>query len=300
MTANAISRREYLEAEAIYILRARAEFERPTLLFSGGKDSVVLAHLAAKAFRPSPLPFPFLHIDTGHHFPETLVFRDAHAERLRAHLIVRSVEDSIRRGSAADERGKFPSRNRQQAVTLVESITELKLDACIGGGRRDEEKARAKERIFSVRNDFGQWEPRLQRPELWSILNGRIQEGENVRVFPLSNWTELDVWRYIQAEDIPLPSLYFAHDRDCIVRDGLLFPVSPFIRLDPSDDVQRTRVRFRTVGDITCSAAFQSEVSDVCGIIDELRESDLTERGSRLDDQRSEAAMEDRKREGYF
>ncbi len=296
-----MSHLEYLEAEAIYILReTRAQFESPTLLFSGGKDSVVLAHLAEKAFRPSPLPFTFLHIDTGHNFPETLAFRDDYAERSRARLIVRSVEDSIRRGTATDERGKYPSRNRQQAVTLVEAIAELKLDACIGGGRRDEEKARAKERVFSVRNDFGQWEPRLQRPELWNILNGRIHAGENVRVFPLSNWTELDVWRYIQAEGILLPNLYFAHDRDCIVRDGLLFPVSPFIRLDPSDDVKRTRVRFRTIGDMTCTAAFQSAVSDVIGIIDELRASDLTERGSRIDDQRSEAAMEDRKREGYF
>lgn len=301
MTANAISHIENLEAEAIYILReTQAQFDRPTLLFSGGKDSVVLAHLSAKAFRPAPIPFPFLHIDTGHNFPETLAFRDDCAERLRARLIVRSVEDSIRRGTATDERGKFPSRNRQQAVTLVEAITELKLDACIGGGRRDEEKARAKERVFSVRNDFGQWEPRLQRPELWNILNGRIHEGENVRVFPLSNWTELDVWRYIQTEDISLPSLYFAHDRDCVVRDGMLLPVSPYIRLDPGDDVTRTRVRFRTVGDMTCTAALQSEASDVTGIIDELRVSDLTERGSRIDDQRSEAAMEDRKREGYF
>ncbi len=298
---NSLSHLERLEAEAVTILReTAAQFERPVLLFSGGKDSITLGHLAWKAFRPAASPFPYLHIDTGHNFPEALAFRDEFVSRMGAKLIVRSVEDTIRRGRAAEEKGKFPSRNRQQAVTLVDAIAELKLDACIGGGRRDEEKARAKERIFSVRDEFGGWEPRLQRPELWTLLNGRIHVGENVRVFPLSNWTELDVWQYIRAENIPLPELYFAHTRRCIVRDGLLFPVSPFMRSDPDDDVRELPIRFRTVGDMTCTAAFPSEVRDVNGIIDELRASDLTERGSRLDDQMSEAAMEDRKREGYF
>jgi sulfate adenylyltransferase subunit 2 len=292
---------ERLEAEAIFILReTAAQFERPVILFSGGKDSITLAHLAHKAFRPAPSPFPYLHIDTGHNFPEALAFRDDYAQQMGAKLIVRLVEDTIRQGRAVEEKGKFPSRNRQQATTLVDAIAELKLDACIGGGRRDEEKARAKERIFSVRDEFGGWEPRLQRPELWNLLNGRIHVGENVRVFPLSNWTELDVWQYIRTENIPLPSLYFTHQRECIRRDGLLFPVSPFMRRDPDDDVRPTQIRFRTVGDMTCTAAFLSDVNDVDGIIDELRASDLTERGSRLDDQRSEAAMEDRKREGYF
>jgi sulfate adenylyltransferase subunit 2 len=301
VSAQSLSNLERLEAEAIFILReTAAQFERPVLLFSGGKDSITLAHLASKAFCPAHSPFAYLHIDTGHNFPETLVFRDQFAARMGAKLIVRLVEDTIRQGRAAEEKGKFPSRNRQQAVTLVDAIAELKLDACIGGGRRDEEKARAKERIFSVRDEFGGWEPRLQRPELWNLLNGRIHVGENVRVFPLSNWTELDVWQYIRAEQIPLPDLYFAHQRSCLTRDGLLFPVSPFVRIDPGDDVRSLQIRFRTVGDMTCTAAFLSEVRNVDGIIDELRASDLTERGSRLDDQRSDAAMEDRKREGYF
>jgi len=301
MTSHTLSHLERLEAEAIYILReTAAQFERPALLFSGGKDSITLAHLSRKAFAPGRIPFPFLHVDTGHNFPETLEFRDRYVAELGVTLLVRSVEESIKAGRASEEKGKFPSRNRQQAVTLVDAISELRLDACIGGGRRDEEKARAKERIFSVRDDFGGWEPRRQRPELWNILNGKIQPGENVRVFPLSNWTELDVWQYIRAENMPLPSIYFTHPRRCIVRDGVLFPVSPFIRLDPEDEILDTRVRFRTVGDMTCTAAFKSEVDNVDGILDELRASTMTERGSRLDDQRSEAAMEDRKREGYF
>ena len=301
MTSHVLSHLDRLESEAVHILReTAAQFERPVLLFSGGKDSITLAHLAQKAFRPGRIPFPFLHIDTGHNFPETLAFRDEFAASLGVKLIVRTVEDSIKSGRATEEKGKFPSRNRQQAVTLVDAIAELRLDACIGGGRRDEEKARAKERIFSVRDEFGQWEPRRQRPELWNILNGRIQPGENVRVFPLSNWTELDVWQYIREENIPLPSIYFTHPRQCIVRDGILFPVSPFIRIDPGDQILDTQVRFRTIGDMTCTAAFASEVRSVDGILDEIRASTMTERGSRLDDQRSEAAMEDRKREGYF
>jgi len=292
---------ERLESEAVYIFReTAAQFERPVILFSGGKDSITLAHLAVKAFAPAKMPFQFLHIDTGHNFPETLDFRDSFIRAMGGTLIVRFVEDTIQQGRAAEEGGKFPSRNRQQAVTLLDAISELKLDACIGGGRRDEEKARAKERIFSIRNEFGQWEPRRQRPEIWNILNGRISHGENVRVFPLSNWTELDVWQYIKFEKIPLPSIYFTHQRRCITREGVLFPVSPFVRIDSGDEVLERHVRFRTVGDMTCTAAFESKVSNVDGIIDELRASTITERGSRLDDRRSEAAMEDRKKEGYF
>lgn len=301
MTTDVLHHLERLESEAIYILReTAAQFERPVLLFSGGKDSITLAHLSRKAFAPGRIPFPFLHIDTGHNFPETLEFRDQYVKSLGVNLMVRLVEDSIKAGRAGEEKGKFPSRNRQQAVTLVDTIAELRLDACIGGGRRDEEKARAKERIFSVRDEFGQWEPRRQRPELWNLLNGRIMPGENVRVFPLSNWTELDVWEYIRHENMPLPSLYFTHLRRCIEREGILFPVSGFIRLDPEDVILESQVRFRTVGDMTCTAAFPSQVTHVDGIIDELYASTMTERGSRLDDQRSEAAMEDRKREGYF
>jgi sulfate adenylyltransferase subunit 2 len=301
MTSDEFHHLERLESEAIYILReTAAQFERPVLLFSGGKDSITLAHLSRKAFDPGRIPFPFLHIDTGHNFPETLEFRDHYVESLGVKLLCRLVEDTIKAGRAGEEKGKFPSRNRQQAVTLVDAIAELRLDACIGGGRRDEEKARAKERIFSVRDEFGQWEPRRQRPELWNLLNGRIMPGENVRVFPLSNWTELDVWEYIRRENIPLPSLYFTHSRRCIEREGILFPVSPYIRLDPEDVILDKQVRFRTVGDMTCTAAFPSHVTSVDGIISELYVSTMTERGSRLDDQRSEAAMEDRKREGYF
>lgn len=296
-----LSHLDHLEAEAIYILReTAAQFERPALLFSGGKDSITLLWLSVKAFAPAPVPFPLLHVDTGHNFEETLHYRDELVARTGARLLVRLVEDSIRKGRAVEEKGKFPSRNAIQSVTLLDSIEELKLDACIGGGRRDEEKARAKERVFSIRDVFGQWEPRLQRPELWNTFNGRIAPGENVRVFPLSNWTELDVWEYLRREKVPLPSIYFAHRRRCILRDGQWFPVSPFITIDAGDTVEERTVRFRTVGDMTCTAAVESAAADVETIIHEIASSRITERGARLDDKRSEAAMEERKRQGYF
>lgn len=290
-----------LEAESIHILREVAsQFERPALLFSGGKDSITLVHLARKAFWPAPIPFPLVHIDTGHNFPEALQFRDQLAEKFNAKLIVRLVEDSIRKGTAAEEKGKFPSRNGIQTVTLLETIEEFGFDSCIGGARRDEEKARAKERIFSVRDEFGVWDPKLQRPELWHLYNGKIFPGENVRVFPLSNWTELDVWNYIQAESIEIPNLYFSHERECILMQGLWFPVSEFIQIDPDDRLEKKQVRFRTVGDMTCTAAVESEADTLEKVISEIREARTTERGSRLDDKRSEAAMEERKRGGYF
>lgn len=289
-----------LEAEAIYILReTAAQFERPALLFSGGKDSITLVHLSLKAFRPSRFPYPLVHIDTGHNFPEAITYRDEMAARIDEKLIVRNVQDSINRGTAIEEKGRFASRNTLQTVTLLETIEEFRFDACIGGARRDEEKARAKERIFSVRDSFGQWDPRLQRPELWNIYNGKIQPGENVRVFPLSNWTELDVWNYIRLEQIPIPNLYFAHKRQVFEKDGILFPVSDFIKLE-KEPVSETEVRFRTVGDMTCTAAVASRASSLDEIIEEIKASNTTERGSRLDDKRSESAMEDRKRSGYF
>jgi sulfate adenylyltransferase subunit 2 len=290
-----------LEAEAIHILReAAAQFERPALLFSGGKDSITMVHLARKAFYPAGLPFPLLHIDTGHNFPETIEFRDQLVAEVGAQLIVRYVQDSINRGTAKEETGRFASRNAIQAVTLLEAIEELKLDCCLGGGRRDEEKARAKERVFSVRNEFGEWDPRLQRPELWNLYNGRIHKGENVRVFPLSNWTELDVWLYIQRERIAVPEIYFTHQRPVIRREGQIFPVSEFIWMDAGETPEPKRVRFRTVGDMTCTAAVESEANTLDDIIRENLSSGVTERGARLDDKRSESAMEDRKRGGYF
>lgn len=289
-----------LEDEAIYILReAAAQFERPALLFSGGKDSITLVRLAEKAFRPAKFPFPLVHIDTGHNFPETIEFRNSLVRRLGEKLIVRSVQDSINRGRVKEEKGKWASRNSLQTVTLLDTIEEFRFDACIGGARRDEEKARAKERVFSVRNDFGEWDPRLQRPELWNLYNGRIQPGENVRVFPISNWTELDVWNYIRRENLDLPSIYFAHRRQCVRRLGLLFPVSPFVKLD-DEIVEEVQVRFRTVGDMTCTAAVESDAITIDQIIDEIKSANLTERGARLDDRRSETAMEDRKKGGYF
>ncbi|MBX7057339.1 MAG: sulfate adenylyltransferase subunit CysD [Leptospirales bacterium] len=296
-----LSSLDLLEAESIHILReAAAQFERPALLFSGGKDSICMVHLARKAFFPAAFPFPLLHIDTGHNFPEALEFRDALVRESGARLLVRLVQASIDRGTAREEAGKFPSRNAIQAVTLLEAIEELRLDCCLGGGRRDEEKARAKERVFSVRNEFGEWDPKLQRPELWSNYNGRVHPGENVRVFPLSNWTELDVWMYIQREGIAVPSLYFTHKRQVIRRDGQLFPISEFVRIDPGDEVEERSVRFRTVGDMTCTAAVESNAQDLDDIIRENLSSGITERGARLDDRRSETAMEDRKRSGYF
>jgi sulfate adenylyltransferase subunit 2 len=291
-----------LEDEAIYILReTAAQFEKPALLFSGGKDSIVLVHLALKAFRPGKFPFPLVHIDTGHNFPEAIAFRDYLANQIGEKLIVALVEDSIKKYNLKETQGRFPSRNALQTYALLDAIQENEFDACIGGARRDEEKARAKERIFSVRDDFGQWDPKLQRPELWDILNGKIEKGHNVRVFPISNWTELDVWNYIQKYNIELPNLYFAHDRECIVHQDKLVATSEFIKPLPTDEVVVERVRYRTVGDMTCTAAVPSNAETIQDIIDDIIQTRVSERGqTRLDDQLSEAAMEDRKKQGYF
>lgn len=292
-----------LEAEAIYILREVAgQFDRPALLFSGGKDSICLVHLALKAFRPGKFPFPLVHVDTGHNFPEALKFRDDLAEKLDEKLIVRKVEDTIKTKKLQDAKGKFPSRNGLQTYTLLDVIEEFEFDACIGGARRDEEKARAKERIFSVRDEFGQWDPKMQRPELWNIYNGKINKGENVRVFPISNWTELDVWNYIKREKIDLPSIYFTHERKCILTEnGQLMNTNEFVSIYPSDVVVTKKVRYRTVGDMTCTAAVESEAYTVDDIILELKGAKISERGAtRMDDRVSEAAMEDRKKGGYF
>jgi sulfate adenylyltransferase subunit 2 len=290
-----------LADEAIYILReTAAQFERPAILFSGGKDSIVVSHLAVRAFAPARPPFPLLHIDTGHNFPETLTYRDQMIRDWNLNLIVRFVQDSIDRGRVREETGKYASRNVLQTVTLLDAIEELKLDACIGGARRDEEKARAKERVFSVRNEFGQWDAQRQRPELFDMYNGRIAPGENVRVFPISNWTELDVWNYIREQRIALPSIYFAHERDVFDRDGLVWADSPFINKTPDETPYRARVRFRTVGDMTCTAAVISDADQLDSVIGEIRSAVISERGARIDDKRSESAMENRKRDGYF
>ena len=293
---------EQLENEAIYILReTAAQFEKPALLFSGGKDSIVLVHLALKAFRPGKFPFPLVHIDTGHNFPEAIEFRDYLANQIGEKLIVASVEDSIKKYNLKETAGRFPSRNALQTYALLDVIEENEFDACIGGARRDEEKARAKERIFSVRDDFGQWDPKLQRPELWDILNGKVKKGHNVRVFPISNWTELDVWNYIQKYNIELPNLYFAHERECIVHQDKLVATSKFIQPLENDKVVIEKVRYRTVGDMTCTAAVPSEAATIQDIIDDIIQTRVSERGqTRLDDQLSEAAMEDRKKQGYF
>ena len=292
---------DWLEAQAIYIMReVAAECERPVLLFSGGKDSVVLLRLAEKAFRPGGFPFPLMHIDTGHNFDEVIQFRDARAAELGERLIVRSVEDSIARGSVVLRR-ENDSRNAAQAVTLLEAIEEFGFDACIGGARRDEEKARAKERIFSFRNEFGQWDPKGQRPELWNLYNTQVHAGENMRVFPISNWTELDVWQYIARENLALPSLYYAHERLVIPRNGLLVPVTPLTPPAQGEVVEARSVRFRTVGDISCTCPVASVAASPVEIIAETAISDITERGAtRMDDQTSEASMERRKKEGYF
>lgn len=290
-----------LEAEAIYVLReVAAQFERPVLLFSGGKDSIVLSYLARKAFFPARIPFPLMHIDTGHNFPETLTFRDEWVQNLDAQLIVRYVQDSIDQGRVQEETGFYASRNALQTVTLLDAIADLKFDAAIGGARRDEEKARAKERFFSHRDDFGQWDPRNQRPEIWNLFNGRKNPGEHFRVFPLSNWTELDVWQYIRTENIELPSLYFSHEREVLLRDGNLLAATPVIPMKPEEKVERRIVRFRTIGDMTCTGATQSTANTIDEIIQEIAASRITERGGRHDDKRSEGAMEDRKRAGYF
>ncbi len=293
---------DQLESEAIYIMREVAgQFEKPALLFSGGKDSIVLVHLALKAFRPGRLPFPLVHVDTGHNFEEVLQFRDYLANKLGEKLIVRKVEDTIQRQHLTEPKGKFASRNALQTYTLLETIEEFGFDACIGGARRDEEKARAKERIFSVRDEFGQWNPKLQRPELWNTYNGKVAKGENVRVFPISNWTELDVWNYIRRENIELPSIYFAHERTCVEFQNQLVALSEFVQLEPSDKVVKVGVRYRTVGDMTCTAAVPSQARTLDEVINEITVTRTSERGeTRIDDRASEAAMEDRKRNGYF
>jgi sulfate adenylyltransferase subunit 2 len=292
-----------LEAEAIYILREVAgQFDRPALLFSGGKDSICLVHLALKAFRPGKFPFPLVHVDTGHNFEEAITYRDNLAKQLDEKLIVRYVTDTIKAKKLQDGKGKFPSRNGLQTYTLLDVIEEFEFDACIGGARRDEEKARAKERIFSVRDEFGQWDPKMQRPELWNIYNGKVNKGENVRVFPISNWTELDVWNYIKREKIELPSIYFTHERECILTEnGQLMNTNEFVTIEEKDVVVKKKVRYRTVGDMTCTAAVESEAYTVDDIIRELKEAKISERGAtRMDDRVSEAAMEDRKKGGYF
>ncbi len=293
---------EQLEAESIHIFReVAAQFEKPALLFSGGKDSIVMVHLAKKAFAPGKIPFPLVHVDTGHNFPEALEFRDWLANKVGATLVVRKVEDTIKQRSLTEPKGKFPSRNWLQTYTLLDTIEEFAFDACIGGARRDEEKARAKERIFSVRDEFGQWNPKLQRPELWNIYNGRIHKGENVRVFPISNWTELDIWNYIRKEKIDLPSIYFAHDREVIVHDGQLVAMSEFVQPAADDTIVTKRVRYRTVGDMTCTAAVESTASNLDEVIEEIIATRISERGeTRIDDKVTEAAMEDRKKNGYF
>jgi sulfate adenylyltransferase subunit 2 len=291
-----------LEAEAIHIIReVAAEFERPVMLFSGGKDSAVMLHLAVKAFAPARLPFPVMHVDTGHNFPEVMEFRDRRVAELGARLVVASVQDAIDAGKVVEESGPRASRNRIQTVPLLDAIQAHGFDAVFGGARRDEEKARAKERVFSFRDDFGQWDPKNQRPELWNLYNGRHRKGEHIRVFPLSNWTELDIWQYVAAEDVALPSLYFAHSRRVIQRDGMWLAESPWVTLLEGEEIEERTVRFRTVGDATCTGAIESAAATVAAIIEETAVTRITERGAtRADDRISEAGMEDRKREGYF
>ena len=297
-----LSHLETLEAESIHIFReVAAEFERPVLLFSGGKDSLVLLRLAEKAFRPGRFPFPVMHVDTGHNFPEVLEFRDRLIESLGERLIVASVQESIDRGRVTEETGPRASRNRLQTVTLLDAIAEHGFDAAFGGARRDEERARAKERVFSFRDDFGQWEPKRQRPEVWALYNGRIRKGEHVRVFPLSNWTELDVWQYIAQERLEVPSIYFAHTRQVFQRDGMLYAMSPHVQLIEGETPFETSVRYRTVGDMTCTGAVRSYATTLPEVVSEISATRVTERGeTRADDRVTEAAMEDRKREGYF
>jgi sulfate adenylyltransferase subunit 2 len=292
-----------LEAESIFVIReVAAQFERPVLLFSGGKDSIVLGYLSKKAFSPAKIPYPLLHIDTGHNFPEVLQFRDSFVKYLDVRLLVGSVQKSIDTGRVKDETGKFATRNYLQSTTLLDAIHEHKFDAAIGGGRRDEEKSRAKERFFSHRNDFGQWDPKNQRPELWDLYNGRKNHGEHFRVFPLSNWTELDIWQYILKENIQIPPIYFSHTRDCIIRDGVIYAYSEYLHLDEAEKkkMQSMTVRFRTVGDMTCTGAVRSNARTVEEIVQEVATYRISERGNRADDKRSENSLEDRKKEGYF
>jgi sulfate adenylyltransferase subunit 2 len=290
-----------LEAESIYVIReVVAQFENPCMLFSGGKDSIVMFHLARKAFWPARVPFPLMHIDTGHNFQETLDFRDKLMEETETKLIVRYVQDTIDQGKAVDETGVNASRNKLQTTTLLDGIESLKIDAAMGGGRRDEEKARAKERFFSHRDEFGQWDPKNQRPELWNIFNGRKNMGEHFRVFPISNWTEMDVWQYILLENIPIPSLYFSHEREVIERDGTILAAGEYVQLKEDEVPEKRVIRFRTIGDMTCTGAVESKAKTLEDIITEVAATRITERGGRYDDKRSEAAMEDRKKEGYF
>lgn len=301
MKSYTLTHLQELESEAIYVLReVVSQFEKPVLLFSGGKDSIIVAHLARKAFFPSRIPFPLLHIDTGHNFPETIEYRDNFIRDIGAELIVGSVQKSIDDGRVKEEKGYSASRNKLQTVTLLDTLEQYKFDAAIGGARRDEEKARAKERFFSHRDEFGQWDPKNQRPELWNIFNGRKHFGESFRIFPISNWTEMDVWLYIMQENISIPSLYFAHERDVFVRDGAIMAAVDVIQRKENEKIEKKMVRFRTIGDMTCTGAVLSEANDLESIIEEVSSSRVTERGTRSDDKRSEAAMEDRKKEGYF
>jgi sulfate adenylyltransferase subunit 2 len=301
-TARALSHLSALEAEAIFIMReVAAEFERPVLLFSGGKDSIVLLRLAEKAFRPARFPCPIMHVDTGHNFPEVIDFRDRRVAELGEQLVVASVQESIDKGRVREEPGPDPSRNRLQTVTLLDAIEDHGFDAVFGGGRRDEEKARAKERVFSLRDEFGQWDPRNQRPELWNLYNGRIRKGQHMRVFPISNWTEMDVWQYIADEQLEVPQIYFAHEREVFRRDGMYLAVNPFLKVRDTEQVERMVIRYRTVGDMTCTGAVASAARTLDEVIAETAIARITERGAtRADDAFSETAMEDRKREGYF
>ena len=292
---------KHLEAEAIFVIReVAAQFEKPVLLFSGGKDSIVMAHIARKAFWPARTPFPMMHIDTGHNFPETIAYRDQFMQDIDAKLIVKYVQDSIDNGRVAEEKGPRASRNKLQTVTLLDGLEEGQYAAARGGARRDEEKARAKERFFSHRDEFGQWDPKNQRPELWNLFNGRKAMGEHFRIFPLSNWTEMDIWQYIKLESLPLPSIYFSHERDVIERDGVLLALTEFITLLDGEKPEKRTIRFRTVGDATCTGCCESAAATVDEIIEEVAAARQTERGGRTDDKRSETAMEDRKKEGYF
>ena len=301
MSSYRVNHIQQLESEAIFVLReVAAQFDNPVMLFSGGKDSIVMAHLASKAFYPAKLPFPLLHVDTGHNFEETISYRDQFVEKIDARLVVAKVQDSIDKGRVVEEKGQFASRNALQTVTLLDALEEGNYDAALGGGRRDEEKARAKERFFSHRDSFGQWDPKNQRPELWNIFNGRKEHGEHFRVFPLSNWTEMDVWQYIRIENIPIPGLYFSHDREVIERNGTFLAVTDHTPLQKEESSAVMKVRFRTIGDTTCTGAVESGADTIDKIIAEVAAAHQTERGTRADDRRTETAMEDRKKEGYF
>ena len=301
MSSYRVNHIQQLESEAIFVLReVAAQFDNPVMLFSGGKDSIVMAHLASKAFHPAKLPFPLLHVDTGHNFEETISYRDQFVEKIDARLVVAKVQDSTDKGRVVEEKGQFASRNALQTVTLLDALEEGNYDAALGGGRRDEEKARAKERFFSHRDSFGQWDPKNQRPELWNIFNGRKEHGEHFRVFPLSNWTEMDVWQYIRMENIPIPGLYFSHDREVIERNGTFLAVTEHTPLQKEESSAVIKVRFRTIGDTTCTGAVESGADTIDKIIAEVAAAHQTERGTRADDRRTETAMEDRKKEGYF